>query len=464
MQKRTALPLVGFLFLLSLLVRPLQAAGFPELTELVEEASPAVVNISTMTAPKRGQSPLYGPNMEQIPEIFRDFFGPHLQIPGNAQPRQSLGSGFIISDDGYILTNNHVVEGADEIMVRLSDRRELEAKLIGADPRSDMALLKVEASNLPTARLGSSDALKAGQWVVAIGSPFGFDHSVTAGIVSAINRSLPNGGENYVPFIQTDVAINPGNSGGPLFDLDGRVVGINSQIYTRSGGFMGLSFAIPIDVALEVAEQLKEQGYVSRGWLGVLVQEIDRDLAESFGLEKAVGALVSQVVADSPAEQAGLKAGDVILRFADKPIRVSGDLPHIVGRLRPGQSVEARILRRGKQQTVSVNIGELPGEEGAPVAASPASNRLGIQVRDLSRDQKAELALDYGVQVVEVQEGTARLIGLRRGDIISDINNQPIDSAKAFYRAVKELPEKRSVAMRVIRKGRPYYISFRLPN
>ena len=285
-------------------------AELPDFTELVEQASPAVVNISTRQKVAQPGVVINGqmPDLEGLPPMFREFFERGMpQMPkgqgGRQREAQSLGSGFIISADGYVLTNNHVVADADEIMVRLSDRSELQAKLVGTDPRTDVALLKVEGKNLPTLKLGKSDELKVGEWVLAIGSPFGFDHSVTAGIVSAKGRSLPN--ENYVPFIQTDVAINPGNSGGPLFNLDGEVVGINSQIYTRSGGFMGVSFAIPIDVALSVADQLKASGKVSRGWLGVVIQEVNKDLAESFGLDKPAGALVAQVLDKGPAQQGG---------------------------------------------------------------------------------------------------------------------------------------------------------------
>src|SRR5690606_16325520 len=287
------------------------------------------------------------------------------QQPHNAE-RTSLGSGFIISKDGYILTNNHVIQNADEIIVRLNDRRTLEAKLIGADETTDLALLKVEAKDLPTVRLGNSDALEVGEWVVAIGSPFGFDYSVTAGIVSAKGRSLPN--DNYVPFIQTDVAINPGNSGGPLFNLDGKVVGINSQIYTRSGGFMGVSFAIPINVAMEVSEQLKDKGRVSRGWLGVVIQEVNKELAESFGLEKAAGALVAQIVPGSPADSADLQNGDIITHFNGKPILMSSDLPHQVGRVKPGSKVSMDVVRNGKRRKVSVTIGTLPDGDSAELA------------------------------------------------------------------------------------------------
>ena len=332
--------LSGLCALLLLGQMSLAHAELPEFTELVEEASPAVVNISTRQNLPQREAAVQGqmPDLEGLPPMFREFFERNVpQMPrgpgGRQRDAQSLGSGFIISDDGYVLTNNHVVADADEIIVRLSDRSELEAKLIGADPRTDVALLKVEGKGLPTVKLGKSQALKVGEWVLAIGSPFGFDHSVTAGIVSAKGRSLPN--ESYVPFIQTDVAINPGNSGGPLFNLDGEVVGINSQIFTRSGGFMGLSFAIPIDVAMDVANQLKSEGKVSRGWLGVVIQEVNKDLAESFGLDKPAGALVAQVLEEGPAAKGGLQVGDVILSLNGQPIIMSADLPHLVGALKP---------------------------------------------------------------------------------------------------------------------------------
>ncbi|MXY04284.1 MAG: trypsin-like serine protease, partial [Gammaproteobacteria bacterium] len=297
-------------------------AELPDFTELVEDNAAAVVNVSTTRRQNERD-----PRMRDFEEFFRRF-PPQPQPPSNARPR-SLGSGFVISDDGYVLTNNHVVEGADEILVRFPDRRELSAEVVGTDRRSDLALLKVEADNLPTVRLGRSEDLDVGEWVLAIGSPFGFDYSVTAGIVSAKGRSLrTERNESYVPFIQTDVAINPGNSGGPLFNLDGEVVGINSQIYSRSGGFMGVSFAIPIDVAMDVVDQLKSAGRVSRGWLGVVIQEVSRDLAESFGLERPHGALISEVAPGSPADESELQAGDVIIEFDDKPIERSEELPH----------------------------------------------------------------------------------------------------------------------------------------
>lgn len=449
-------------------------AQLPDFTVLVEEASPAVVNISTrQKMPDRTASAgQVMPDLEGLPPIFREFLERSVpqapRTPNNRQREaQSLGSGFIISEDGYVLTNNHVVEGADEIIVRLSDRSELEAKLIGSDPRTDVALLKVEGKNLPTVRVGSSEALKVGAWVLAIGSPFGFDHSVTAGIVSAKGRSLPN--ESYVPFIQTDVAINPGNSGGPLFNLDGEVVGINSQIFTRSGGFMGLSFAIPIAVAMDVANQLKDSGKVSRGWLGVVIQEVNKDLAESFGLDKPAGALVAQVLENGPAAKGGLLVGDVILSLNDQPIIMSADLPHLVGVLKPGSKIKLGVVREGSRKTLELAIGVLP-EDGETVAAADASgrelssNRLGVTVSELTAEQKKGLDLRGGVVIKEVVDGPAAMIGLRAGDVITHLNNQAIDSAQTFTRVAQGLPKNRSVSMRVLRQGRASFITFKLSN
>ncbi|SDL13224.1 serine protease Do [Pseudomonas indica] len=446
-------------------------ADLPDFTELVQEASPAVVNISTRQKLPASTASAQIPDLEGLPPIFREFFERSIpQVPRNPGGRQreaqSLGSGFIISDDGYVLTNNHVVADADEIIVRLSDRSELEAKLVGADPRTDVALLKVEGKGLPTVKLGNSEALKVGEWVLAIGSPFGFDHSVTAGIVSAKGRSLPN--ESYVPFIQTDVAINPGNSGGPLFNLDGEVVGINSQIFTRSGGFMGLSFAIPIDVAMDVANQLKSEGKVSRGWLGVVIQEVSKDLAESFGLEKPAGALVAQVLEGGPADKGGLQVGDVILSLNGRPIVMSADLPHLVGGLKPGSKADLEVVRDGERRKLQLTIGALP-EEGDEVAvgkvpgAERSSNRLGVKVAELSDEQKKALDLKGGVVISEVLEsGPAALIGLRPGDVITHLNNQAIDSAKTFTKVAQDLPKNRSVSMRVLRQGRASFITFKL--
>jgi len=446
--------------------------ALPDFTTLVEQASPAVVNISTkQKLPDRRIAAGQMPDLEGLPPMFREFFERNLpQQPrsprGDRQREaQSLGSGFIISDDGYVLTNNHVVADADEIIVRLSDRSELQAKLVGTDPRTDVALLKVEGKNLPTVKLGDSEKLKVGEWVLAIGSPFGFDHSVTKGIVSAKGRTLPN--DTYVPFIQTDVAINPGNSGGPLFNMDGEVVGINSQIFTRSGGFMGLSFAIPIDVALDVSNQLKKDGKVSRGWLGVVIQEVNKDLAESFGLDRPAGALVAQVLEEGPAAKGGLQVGDVILSMNGQPIVMSADLPHLVGSLKDGSKAKLEIIRNGKRQNLDITIGALPEEEqeigaGADGGAERSSNRLGVSVSDLTAEQKKSLELKGGVIIKEVQDGPAALIGLRPGDVISHLNNQAIASAKQFTEIAKDLPKNRSVSMRVLRQGRASFITFKL--
>mgnify|MGYP000878593434 FL=1 len=448
-------------------------AQLPDFTGLVEAASPAVVNISTrQKVPQRAMAAngQQMPNLDGLPPQFREFFERSIpQQPRNPGGRQreaqSLGSGFIISADGYVLTNNHVVADADEIIVRLSDRSELEAKLIGADPRTDVALLKVEGKGLPILKLGKSDDLKVGEWVLAIGSPFGFDHSATAGIVSAKGRSLPN--ESYVPFIQTDVAINPGNSGGPLFNLDGEVVGINSQIFTRSGGFMGLSFAIPIDVAMDVATQLKSAGKVSRGWLGVVIQEVNKDLAESFGLEKPAGALVAQVLQDGPAAKGGLQVGDVILSLNGQPIVMSADLPHLVGALKAGDKAELDVVREGERKVLAMTVGALPDDDEELVAsAAPgegvSSNRLGVAVVELTAEQKKTLDVTSGVLVKGVQDGPAALMGVRPGDVITHLNNQAIDTSKTFAAIAKALPKDRSVSMRVLRGGRASFITFKL--
>lgn len=447
--------------------------ALPDFTTLVEQASPAVVNISTkQKLPDRRVAAGQMPDLEGLPPMFREFFERNMpQQPrsprgGDRQREaQSLGSGFIISSDGYVLTNNHVVADADEIIVRLSDRSELQAKLVGTDPRTDVALLKVDGKNLPTVRLGDSEKLKVGEWVLAIGSPFGFDHSVTKGIVSAKGRTLPN--DTYVPFIQTDVAINPGNSGGPLFNMKGEVVGINSQIFTRSGGFMGLSFAIPIDVAIDVSNQLKKDGKVSRGWLGVVIQEVNKDLAESFGLDKPAGALVAQVLENGPAAKGGLQVGDVILSMNGQPIIMSADLPHLVGGLKDGQKAKLEIIREGKRQTLDITVGALPEDDadigtGGQAGVERNSNRLGVSVADLSDEQKKSLELKGGVVIKEVQDGPAALIGLRPGDVISHLNNQAISSAKQFTEIAKDLPKNRSVSMRVLRQGRASFITFKL--
>ncbi|WP_394164946.1 DegQ family serine endoprotease [Neptunomonas phycophila] len=447
-------------------------ADFPDFTSLVKQAAPAVVNISTVqkapSSDAQNGFSFQGPNGEEIPEIFRHFFRfpDQGELPGPQQNTpQSLGSGFIISKDGYILTNHHVVKGADQVLVRLNDRRELEAVVVGSDERSDVALLKIDANDLPVVKIGDSSELEQGEWVIAIGSPFGFDHTVTSGIVSATGRALEN--ETYVPFIQTDVAINPGNSGGPLFNLDGEVVGINSQIYTRSGGFMGLSFAIPIDVAMNVSEQLESSGFVTRGWLGVVIQEVNKDLAESFGLDKPSGALVAKVLPGSPAEAAGFRDGDIITEFNGQSINLSSDLPHQVGRVKPGTKARVDIVRNGDDKVLTVNIGTLPDEARAIKASSqpaqaPQNNRLNIMISDLSQDQKNNLAVSYGILVQKVMAGSAANAGLVAGDVITMLNGKRVDNVQVFEQIVSQLPAKRSVPMRIVRRGSPVFIPLKL--
>jgi serine protease Do len=446
------------------------AAELPDFTDLVKESSAAVVNISTTTSPQGSANanvPFTQDQLQQMPEFFRRFFeSPDGMGPGQSGPRRSMGSGFIVSKDGYVLTNNHVVDGAEEIIVRLSDRRELEATVVGTDPRSDLAVLKVEATDLPVVRLGDSSELEVGEWVVAIGSPFGFDHTVTAGIVSAKGRALPS--ENYVPFIQTDVAINPGNSGGPLFNLEGEVVGINSQIYTRSGGFMGVSFAIPVDVAMNVLDQIRDQGYVSRGWLGVLIQEVSRDLAQSFGLSKPHGALVAEVMPGSPAAEAGLRPGDIILEFEGEEIGLSAELPPLVGRVPVGSTANLEIMRNGNRQNLGVTIGELPDPQNAQHAQSAPSqgapaNALALNVEPLPDAQQQQWDIDGGVLVTEVGQGPARKAGIRPGDVIRSINNQEVTSVEDFNEVVKDLPKSKAVPVLVVREGTPSFIVLKIP-
>ncbi|MGQ4877337.1 DegQ family serine endoprotease [Billgrantia sp. LNSP4103-1] len=447
------------------------ARDLPDFTELVEQAAPGVVNISTTHAmPDRSQAFEGFGGGQEIPDIFRHFFGDRFPAPpggggpGRGQERQSLGSGFVISEDGYIMTNAHVVEGADEILVRLNDRRELEAELIGADTQTDVALLKVEASDLPTLRMGDSDELRVGEWVAAIGSPFGFDHSVTAGIISAINRTLPR--DAYVPFIQTDVAINPGNSGGPLFNLDGEVVGINAQIFTRSGGFMGVSFAIPINVAMDVASQLRDDGRVRRGWLGVMIQPVSRDLAESFGMESASGALIADLDPEGPAARAGLQAGDIVLEVDGEEVERSRNLPRLIGRVTPGDDAELTIMRDGERQEISVTIGDWPDSEEPQQARSGESDaqaRLGIAVAELDEAERQRLGIDSGVMVRELDpRGAAAEAGIRPGDVIVSIDHHAVETASQLRELVESLPTDRAVPMRLYREGRSLFVALRL--
>ncbi|MCG5493931.1 DegQ family serine endoprotease [Ectothiorhodospira variabilis] len=456
-----------------------QSRSLPDFVPLAEANSPAVVNISTSRTVEsrmgRGHPPIELP--DGLPQdgpfgdLLRRFFGEEGQgAPRREFDSRSLGSGFIISDDGYVVTNHHVVKDADQIEVRLSDRRTFEAELVGSDPRTDVALLRIDATDLPTLKLGDSEDLKVGEWVLAIGSPFGFDHSVTAGIISAKGRSLPT--ENYVPFLQTDVAINPGNSGGPLFNLDGEVVGINSQIYSRTGGFMGLSFAIPIEVAMDVVDQLRETGRVSRGWLGVMIQEVTRDLADSFDMDRPMGALVARVLPDSPAEAAGLKSGDVIVGFAGEEVPRSSALPPMVGRFSIGETAEVDILRDGAPKSLSVKIARLPENDGqarahtqAPVEPpSAAMEMFGMDVGPVPDDIRERLDLpEGGVLVKDVAQGAAQRAGIRSGDVLLMINSHALESPEQMSQVIEDLPAGRSARVLVQRRQGPIWMPLEVP-
>jgi serine protease Do len=393
-------------------------------------------------------------------EFFRRFQPPGGQGGGQDYKTQSLGSGFIVSADGYVLTNAHVVNEADEVIVKLTDKREFKAKIIGSDRRADVALLKIEAANLPRVTLGDPSQLKVGEWVLAIGSPFGLENTVTAGIVSAKGRALPQ--ENYVPFIQTDVAINPGNSGGPLFNMKGEVVGINSQIFSRSGGYMGLSFAIPIDVAMDVQNQLKAGGKVARGWLGIQIQEISKELAESFGMKNTNGALVAGVEKGSPAEKGGLEAGDVILKFDGKSIATSSDLPRAVGATKPGKEATVEILRKSVTRNLSVKVGEMPDDKDEAIKPSrgPAKvepNHLGLMLRELNPQQKKKLGGKDGVLVVDAQ-GNAAQAGIRRGDVVLAVNNSEVKNIDQFNKLVDAVASGKTVALLVQRGENTLYV------
>jgi serine protease Do len=459
------------------------AAELPDFTALVENNNAAVVNISTTQKLAAGNAQQQLPEGFDIPEgspldeFFKHYFGeggPGGGMPGmpggpeGGEPGEakSLGSGFIISQDGYVITNHHVVKDADEIVVKLQDRRELLAKVIGSDKRSDIALIKIDATDLPTVKLGSSENLKVGEWVLAIGSPFGFEHSVTAGIVSAKGRSLPS--DNYVPFIQTDVAINPGNSGGPLFNMKGEVIGVNSQIYSRTGGFMGLSFAIPIDVAVKVADQLKSGGRVARGWLGIQIQDITRELAESFGMKKPQGALVSKVLPKSPAEAAGVQVGDVITEFNNQEITTSSTLPPMVGMAKIGDSFKLKLIRQGHVKELTVKVGALPDEDEQVVASAEAgaaavNQRTGISVVNLTPELRKQFDVPAnGVLVQESKSGPAYDAGIRRGDVILRVQDLAIRDVKHFDELIKSLPKGKSVAVLVQRRGGSLFLAMKL--
>jgi len=456
------------LLVLAVFAPTMASADLPDFTGIVDRAQNSVVNISTKTRIKPSSSKQF--EIPELPEgspfgdLFDKFFDRD-ELERRHRDSQSLGSGFIISEDGYILTNHHVISGADEVIVRMVSRKEYTARVIGSDEASDVAVLKVDADDLPVLKLGDSDDLKVGEWVLAIGSPFGFDASVTAGIVSAKGRSLPS--DNYVPFIQTDVAINPGNSGGPLFNLDGEVVGINSQIYSRSGGFMGLSFAIPIELAVDVANQIKETGSVSRGWLGVLIQEVTRELAESFGMDKPHGALVAKVLDDSPAAQAGLQVGDVIVEFNGKKVVRSSSLPPLVGRAKVGKEAQLTVIRDKKRRQMGVTIAQLPTTitQAAYQPEAPETHEdsaLGMKVEALGSEARKRLKIESGVQVVEVDEsGPAVEAGIQKGDVITMIDNQEIESVDDFEKIAGELKSGKSVALLVQRRAGPVFLAIR---
>ena len=459
--------------------------GLPDFTQLVRENSPAVVNISTrqeMPGRRGGEEPHGFQQQDEFGgDPFLDFLDRFLGDERGGRPGpgpfgdegRSLGSGFIVSDDGFVLTNQHVVANADEIIVRLTDGREYEAEMVGADERSDVAVLKIDAADLPIVTIGSADALEVGEWVLAIGSPFGFEHSATAGIVSAKGRSLPQG--SYVPYIQTDVAINPGNSGGPLFNLDGEVVGINAQIFSRTGGFMGVSFTIPIELAVDVADQLRKKGYVSRGWLGVMIQDVTRDLAQGFGLDRPTGALVTQVVAGSPAAEAGFRTGDVVLEFDGRQVDSSSSLPPIVGRTEIGRTVEVSVLRDGERITLEVVIAELPeddrlsGAEEPPAPVEPEEGllpQLGLRLTPLDPAARDSLHLseeDGGLVVEDVREGAAAAAGIRPGDVIVNVAREAVTSVERLHEILDAVPSGETVPVLIIRRGNPSFLALKMP-
>ena len=451
---------LAMMVFMGLLVTLKIEARLPDFTDLVDQVSPAVVKINATL--KGSERQTMGAYPRQMPEALRGLLEQQQRNQRDRPKGYSSGSGFVISADGYILTNHHVVKEADDIRVSFADRREFQATVVGSDKRSDLALLKIEANDLQTLSFADQDELRVGAWVLAIGSPFGLDYSVTAGIVSAIGRSIPSeDSSTYVPFIQTDVAINPGNSGGPLFDLEGRVVGINSQIYSRSGGSIGLSFAIPASVALNVVAQLKETGRVDRGWLGVTIQDVSQKLAKSLDLSDAQGALISSVSPGSPADKGGIMPGDVITRFNRQKVVDSTDLPPLVGQVSPGKKVPVEIVREGSKQELDVTVAVLDGDAGSRGEAALSDDfgdRLGLVVESLSDSQLSQLRLRGGVLISEVlPQSPAYKAGLSRGDIIVQMGQVGVVSVEGYRAVLPQLPENRPIAIRFVRQGRAVF-------
>lgn len=460
---------IGF-SLITVISTSVYAKDLPDFTELAEKHGAEVVNISVTQNVHADPSAMPFPGMEgdeQMQEFFKRFGIPGM--PSQSAPQQdyksqSLGSGFIISSDGYILTNAHVVSEADEVIVKLFDKREFKAKIIGTDKRTDVALVKIDATGLPKVTIGDPVKLKVGEWVAAIGSPFGLENTMTAGIVSAKGRALPQ--ENFVPFIQTDVAINPGNSGGPLFNLAGEVVGINSQIYSRSGGSMGLSFSIPIDVAIDISNQLKASGKISRGWLGIAIQEITKELADSFGMKNTNGALVAGVEKNGPADKGGLEVGDVITKFDGKAITTSADLPRAVGAIKPGKIASVEVLRKSAVKTLNMGIGEMPAEtaeaakNSKPLPKSEA-NKIGLTLKELTPQQKKKLNGKNGLLVVD-SSGAAAQAGIRRGDVVLGLNNSESQSVDLFNKQINAVAVGKTVAVLVLRGESTLYVPIKV--
>jgi serine protease Do len=448
--------------------QPVQStsAGLPDFADLVDRVGPAVVNIRTTERARMNQGGPNGMNDPEMEEFFRRFFGvpvPRQQQPDTPRGRRQapqqeeevprgVGSGFVISADGYIMTNSHVVEGADEVYVTLTDKREFKAKIIGSDKRSDVAVVKIEGSNLPRIAVGDSNKVRAGEWVIAIGSPFGLENTVTAGIVSAKARDTGD----YLPLIQTDVAVNPGNSGGPLINMRGEVIGINSQIYSRSGGYMGISFAVPIDEAMRVSEQLRTSGRVTRGRIGVQIGEVTKDVADSLGLPKPQGALVQRVESGGPAEKGGVEPGDIILKFNGAAIERSNDLPRMVGNTKPGSKSVITVWRKGASRDLNLAIAEMESDkvatrEDKKPKPEQSLNALGLAVGDLNDAQKRELRVDGGA-AIEVAEGVAARAGLRPGDVILRVNNTDVKDSKQFNAVLGKLDPRKTVLM-LVRRG-----------